>query len=246
MKQKLVITDLTQMPDWDKVCVVGITDSGETIRPVCEKGFLKAYLYRNHRLTVFPGAIVELTVLADRAQPPHSEDKIIDPNSIQSLGQCNSKQWELTLGKNCFNSIYDIFEGHLRYGKWVAPGTQTRSIATLANPVINSVEIVEDGGAVKSRLQFTDTTNTQYFLPISDLAFRELCYMSIKRNKKSVSDVINYIAAKLQQTKRTYLRIGLARPWKNDYTGEEHCYMQITGIFTFPDYLGGKNFSNYI
>ena len=44
------------------------------------------------------------------------------------------------------------------------------------------------------------------------------------------------------ENQKVYLRIGLAHGWKKF---PERCYLQITGIYTFPDYLGGKNFSHY-
>jgi hypothetical protein len=39
-----------------------------------------------------------------------------------------------------------------------------------------------------------------------------------------------------------YLRIGLARGWDEQ---PDRCYLQITGIYTFPDYLAGKTFDDF-
>ena len=232
------------MPNGNEVCVVGITETGETIRPVCENGFLKSYLYSNNKLAVYPRSTVEWDFTQNTPIPPHIEDKMFKPDSIRFCGQCNDEQWEQTLSKVSFKSVIDIFQGYLRYKKWVAPGAPTRSIATLVNPLINSIEIVNTA-SVKSRLIFQDTSGNSYSLPINDLAFRELSYKSIRRNNEKPEDVANSISEKIRQSKKNYLRIGLARPWKNDPTEEERCYPQITGIYTFPDYLDGKNFSAF-
>ena len=40
-----------------------------------------------------------------------------------------------------------------------------------------------------------------------------------------------------------FLRLGLTRPW------EEHpdrCLLQVNGVYTFPDYLDGRCFANFI
>jgi hypothetical protein len=40
----------------------------------------------------------------------------------------------------------------------------------------------------------------------------------------------------------TFLRIGLARHWDKF---PDRCYLQVTGIYTFPDYLRGRNFTDF-
>jgi hypothetical protein len=43
-----------------------------------------------------------------------------------------------------------------------------------------------------------------------------------------------------------YLRIGLARHWHPDHEQPKNrCYLQITGVYTFPDYLGGRCFADF-
>lgn len=41
----------------------------------------------------------------------------------------------------------------------------------------------------------------------------------------------------LLQAREVFLHIGLARGWKEH---PDRCYLQITGIYTFPDYLEGR------
>jgi len=246
LKQKLVITDLTQMPVGNQVCVVGITEDGKTIRPVHPSGFLKSYLYNNNDLVVCPRAKVEWDFTQDHPVPPHIEDKLFIPNSLKYYGKCDDKQWEQYLLKVSFKTVKDIYQGYLCYNHWVAPGSPTRSIATLIDAKIQSLNIIETEKSVRSRLIFHDISNNKYDLPISDLAFREMTYMQIKRKLEKAEDVSDKIINRLLKSKFVYLRIGLARPWKSTSSeGYEHCYCQITGIHTFPDYLDGKNFTDF-
>jgi hypothetical protein len=48
------------------------------------------------------------------------------------------------------------------------------------------------------------------------------------------------------QQSRVFLRIGLARNWHPDRDQPQNrCYLQITGVYTFPDYLGGRCFADF-
>jgi hypothetical protein len=52
------------------------------------------------------------------------------------------------------------------------------------------------------------------------------------------------IAARLTQilkTRPVYLRIGLSRKWVKN---PGRCYLQLNGIYTFPDYLDGHTFAD--
>lgn len=49
--------------------------------------------------------------------------------------------------------------------------------------------------------------------------------------------------AEKQTSSQVYLRIGLARGWKKY---PDRCFLQITGVYTFPDYLDGKIFADFI
>jgi len=246
MRQRLVITDLTQMPDGGLVCVVGVNERGDTIRPICANGFSKSYLYSGKLLIIRPKSIVEFDFTEDKPQPPHREDKVFDPRFITLQGLCDDKKWEEVLRQTSFYNVEDIFEGYLRYCKWVSPGAQTRSIATLAESYIQFLEIKETGNAVKPRLRFNDSSRREYDLPVSDLAIRVLCYKRVIRNRENAPKVAKDIASSLWNAQRLYLRIGLARPWRGDDVNEERCYLQVTGIHSFPDYLGGKTFADFI
>ena len=247
MKRTLVITDLTQMPRGNEVCVVGIDETGNCIRPCCDGGFLKDYLYdADGRLVIRHGAKVEFELYPIIYQAPHVEDMGFNSDSITSKGLCTGTEWEQVLQNSSFNTVDDIYDGLLQEHRWVEPGANTRSIGTLSKVRVTSAKLPEWEGKLKYRLYFIDSTGFPYDnISVSDLAFRELSYAEVKKHGRSPATVSEQITSLLTSTGRIYLRLGLARPWVNPNTGNIGCWMQVTGIYTFPDYLGGKSFADF-
>jgi hypothetical protein len=245
MLETLIITDLTQMPDGNQVCVTGINKNNTCIRPVCDTGFLKSYLYINKKLSIKPKAKIGFNLTPNNIKPPHIEDKAFDPNNLVTYGVCNDIEWEQTLKNTSYKKVQDIYNGLLQEDSWVKPGAQTRSIATLSMPNEISVQLTEAFGKLKYRLSFIDFSGTKYDCPVSDLAFRELSYKRIKKESQPHLTVAQDLTTLLKTTDRIYLRLGLARPFKISPETDPRCYLQVTGIYTFPDYLKGKTFADF-
>lgn len=246
MRQTIVITDLTQMPAGNKACVVGITEKGECIRPVCEGGFQKRYLYVGKNVVIRPRARIEFDFTKAKIEPPHIEDRTFTPSSIINHGLCNDVEWENLLRSNAYVRVKDIYDGFLQDGDWVKPGSRTRSVATLSQASIANVKLPEWEGKLRYRLSFGDITRNLFDCPVSDLAFRELNYKEVKRNNRPRSDVSSELTNILKGVERIYLRLGLARPFKKSAADEPRCYLQVTGVHTFPDYLQGKTFADFL
>lgn len=232
------------MPDGNAVCVVGVNEQGRTIRPVHARGFLKEYLFGWFRLKVFPRAVVEFEFIEEKPQPPHIEDMVFKPGYIKFKGISDDIGWESTLLTTSFDAVDKIFEGNLKYDKWVPPGANTRSIATLTGSIGHSF-IIEQGRAFKPRMRFQDASGNEYNLPVNDLAIRKLCSSKVVNNGESVAAVADELNKNIKEAQKIYLRIGLTRPYKHSDAEIEHCYPQITGIHTFPDHLRGKTFANF-
>ena len=124
------------------------------------------------------------------------------------------------------------------------PGAGTRSLGTIADVNIQGVDIDNYKGRRKFRLTFTDASGKTYLnLPINDLTFRQYLQNLIdtldnetRAERASMEALLSF--------DRIYLRIGLARPYSiPNYPFA--CWRQITGIYTFPDYLGGKTFGDF-
>jgi len=247
MKKTIVITDVTQMPKGNEVCVVGIDVDGRCIRPVCEEGFLKQYL-RDTKQTVIVrhGAKVEFDFHKVDVVPPHIEDQGFDPDSIVSKGFCNDAEWESILQNSSYTKVGDIFDNLLQDHSWVKLGAKTRSIATLSQVTLTNVQLPEWNGKLRYRLSFRDSIGSIFDRPISDLAFRELCYKEIKRDGHNRLTISAELTNLLTSAERVYLRLGLARPWAQPGSTEKRCYLQVTGIYTFPDYLQGRTFADFL
>jgi len=246
MRETIVITDLTQMPAENQVCVVGITKTGECIRPVCQGGFLKKYLYINNQVAIRPRARIEFNFTKARIEPPHIEDRTFVPSSIVNHGPCNDAEWEHILRSNSHSRVEDIYNGFLQDRSWVQPGARTRSIYTLSEVAVANIQLSEWEGNLRYKLSFKDSAGNIFDRPVSDLAFRELCYKKVKRDGCPRLTVSNDITNLLTSASRVYLRLGLARPWTRPRSNEPRCYLQVTGIYTFPDYLKGKMFADFL
>ena len=247
MKRTIVITDQTQMPTSNRVCIVGIDETGRCIRPIYnEFGVPKTLLYVDDNLVIRPKARVEFDFHDISVVPPHIEDKGFAPDYIVKKGFCTEAEWDSALKKNSFTKVSDIFNNLLVGNRWVAPGTNTRSISTLSRVKIDAVNLNEWDNKLRYRLSFYDTSRELFDIPISDLAFRELCYKEVKRESKDRMEVAQRLTNLLTTASRVYLRLGLARPWAQPGSSESRCYLQVTGIYSFPDYLQGKSFADFL
>lgn len=237
MKETLVITDVTQMPNGDQVCVVGIDAKNQCIRPVCEGGFLKRYLYdAKNRVIVRHGARTEFDLSIAESTPPHVEDMRCNPAHIVGKGKCAEDEWEATLQVSSFGTVRDIYGGLLEGDAWVLPGAKTRSIGTLSGARITGFTL--SSGSVKPRLEFTDASGTEFFRPVSDLTLWDKSYSLVKKQGRTLEQAAHELLSQFQAVDRLYLRLGLARPWNGK------CWLQVTGVHTFPDYLEGKCFAD--
>lgn len=249
MHKAIVITDLTQMPNPDGVCVVGIDQNNQCIRLVLPGGMRREHLYTKGKirsiLAVRPRAKVKFNFNKVPIEPPHIEDLGFDPKSIVYDGLCTDIEWDKVLRDSSFSTIDDVYNGLLQEHRWVEPGANTRSIGTLSQVYNTVVQLPEWSGKLRYRLSFSDSTGFPYDVPISDLAFRELSYAEVKKLNRSPTTVSQEITSLLTNADRLYLRLGLARPWVNPNTGKRGCWMQVTGIYTFPDYLEGKSFADF-
>lgn len=245
MRKTIVITDLTQMPRGNEVCVVGIDPEGRCIRPVCEGGFLKQHL-RDTKQTVIVrhGAKVEFDFHRVDVVPPHIEDQGFDLDSIVNRGFCNDAEWQSILRNSSYTKVGDIFDSLLQDRGWVMPGAKTISIATLSRARIVDVELTPR--SIKPRITFVDRSSCEFTRPSSDLTLWDRCRSLVRRQGRSLVEVEKELLSLLQSADRPYLRLGLARPWVQPGLIEKRCYLQVTGIYTFPDYLEGKSFADFL
>ena len=244
VKRRLVITDLTYMWD-DEVCIAGVDREGNCVRPLTPEGVRRSHLFRDGQLMLYPGALVEFDLSpVDVVMPPHIEDQYFEPFATANIVDCSEAQWERILKRGCFASIEEMFDGYLEGDRRVPPDADTRSLGTLCSPKATGVWVDESYGRRQFRLDFVDGSGRAHKgYPVNDLAFRTFLQSRIDAlgDKDEAS---NAVLGALQSAERMYLRVGLARP-RPMGAYPTACWTQITGIYTFPDYLGGRTFADF-
>ncbi len=243
MRELIAITDVTEM--WaSEVCIAGVTPEFKCIRPVIEGGVQLWDLYKDDTPIIFPGAKVWMDFSPAPITPPHIEDRTFDHQTIEYKDAFEGKHWETLLRKTSSESVQAIFDGNLQERR-VAPGTHTRSLGTISGVTILNLDVdTRYDRRTVLRMDFEDASGEVHTrFPVNDLAFRGMFARLIERGGTG-SRAANSLMAKLNRADRTYLRIGLARPTQiGDYP--ETCWVQVTGVYTFPAYLDGKNWSSF-
>ena len=241
---RLVITDLTRMQE-GRVCIAGYTQEWECIRPVLPPpGINERSLHSHEQVMIFPFAVVQLKFAHHIHHPPHTEDRLYDPDIIQFQYRVNDERKQNILTHTIFPSVAEIFSAPILTGPgfYVLDGTGDRSLGTIEpNAIIGVIYEQGEENRWKYRLSFEDGSGTIYWLTVTDLTWRYFC--DWRRDQNITPHQIAFELFATLQAGRTYLRIGLARGWPRY---PERCYLQITGVYTFPDYLEGKIFTDFI
>ena len=241
MKKAIVITDLTRMYE-GRVCIAGYDKDGRCIRPVLPPpGISENSLFKQGRPIIFPFAWVEFDLLNPIPQPPHTEDHHFIAGSPQLLKIETNRQ--SILDRSIFENVSAIFEQpiHSDFGFYIMDCQGPRSLGTIRPTNIIKV-LYEQGleGVWDYRIVFMDSEGTIYRLKITDLTWHYYCD-SLRGEDSDPAKIASGLTAILKSS-MVYLRVGLARGWKKF---PDRCYLQITGIFTFPDFLKGKTFADF-
>ena len=240
----LVITDLTRMHR-GMVCIAGYDKDLNCIRPILPPPGISEHQLSDERgkPIIFPFAVIQLDLLDPRPEPPHTEDVFFFSPSPRFLRLARNPQH--LLQQTLSPDVRTIFEQpiHSDMGYYVLEGQGPRSLGTICPVSVTEVRYEPEpgGGAWDYRLAFTDAHGDVYRLKITDLTWQLYCQS--QRNEQRDPPKIASELTHLLQNRDVYLRIGLARGWKEH---PDRCYLQITGIYTFPDYLEGKTFADFL
>ena len=114
-------------------------------------------------------------------------------------------------------------------------------MGTIGDVKVLNLDVDTRYDKVSLRLDFTDASgDTHHGFPVNDLALRGMYFLLAAQHQAPASALLK----SLQEASRTYLRIGLARPATvGGYP--EACWVQVTGVYTFPDYLGGRIWADF-
>lgn len=245
MRKKIIITDLTRMHE-GQVCIAGYDENGTCIRPILPPpGIHEQTLYQQGRPLIFPFAVVEFDLLHPYPQPPHTEDTFYGANSVRLVGILDEKQRRELLEKTSRGNLADVFDAPIcsSPGHYILKGQGTRSLGTIHPKQVTNTFYGQNQqeGEWKYRLCFMDESR-EYWLTVTDLTWRYYC--NCQREKGCAEKDISSELTKQLRSRVVYLRVGLARPTWKKYP--DKCFIQITGVYTFPDYLQGKTFADFV
>jgi hypothetical protein len=254
MSREMIVTDLTRMRA-PRVCVAGFfSENGMPVRPVVPLGkgdaITEEFLWKDESLVVQPFAEVRLAFGAPVSDPPHTEDWEIDPQTRPELVRVLSptERWCL-LRDHLDPSVEAIFGAPVQDNRYVCKGEGQRSLGTVLAREVYQVAYRRreyEDGTVKwdYRIWFTDESGADFGPAITDLTFRSGCDHLRDEKGWKPNRVSDWLTRYLSSSERAvYLRIGLARGWEKY---PDRCYLQVTGIYSFPDYLGGKTLCDFV
>lgn len=202
-------------------------------------------LFQSGKVICRPFAVVEFDLLRREPEPPHTEDWVIDPAHVKFLNLLPQERRKSLLGRLDDGGVENIFEAtiHREPGCYVMAGEGSRSLGTVkAREILNIPYYPKKGGSWDYRIEFVDALGGKYRLAVTDLAFRlYLDYERIRR-KASYNSISSSLLSSLRKAE-VYLRVGLARKWEKY---PDRCFLQVTGVYSFPDYLNGRCFADFV
>lgn len=230
MKKTIFVTGVTRM-NHGFVCVSGIDlETGQFVRPEIKyynerPGIKKEFLYVNNIPIIKPLAKIELDFLKHVPKSQyHTEDWLINPEYKPKLiGTPDDNEKRVILLSHTDTSLnQELYD-------------QDRSLIIVKPQDIPWVKFRLFEDLLKSRLQFKDRSGDEFDLPVTDANWLAICkyywmldrYNSIRRLRSSLHN------------KEIFLRIGVTR----EYHGQK--WKQISGVFSIPDYLGGKCYADF-
>jgi hypothetical protein len=248
MKRAMIVTDVTRMAA-PRVCVAGFfSDNGVAARPVMPyksgKDITEEFLRKDDLHIVRPFAEVRLGFTSPIPDPPHTEDWEIHPMVAPELVRFLSPEERRTFLEGHLDpSVESIFGAPIREDRYICKGEGVRSLGTVLAQRVSEVtygpkQYEGEEAKWEYRIRFTDASGREFSPAVTDLTFRSACDYLRDRKGWDAGRINGWMTEFLGSAKReVYLRIGLARGWDKH---PDRCYLQVTGVYSFPDYLGGK------
>lgn len=241
---RILITDVTRMQR-GHVCVAGIQRGGRNVRPVLPYSHIpEEWLYQDGETVIRPFADVELDLQKPDPHNPHSEDWVVDPENRIYHGLLEERIRRDQLNRYMDPSVGSIFgaEIHSDFGWYVREHEGERSLGMVIPKAISEVTYRQQEETFDYRIHFVDSTDTPYSLKVTDLSFRY--YLDFRHKNEGIGcQQLSRELTALFQHVDVILRIGLTRP--NWEIHPHCCALQIISVYTFPDYLEGRCFSDF-
>ncbi len=242
MIKRLRITDLTRMGP-PRVCVAGYDETGACVRPMPLYSQIREDDLELDDGWITPFAEVEYDLATCPCTPPHHEDEYYQPGNVRWIRRMSEAERFALLHESRQPRLDQAFGAPLVQisNHFVRAGSGDRSLVTIqADPDVQ-VQLLEKEGTAKWRLLFRDASKLRYNLPITDLAWH---YFAAVQRRFGGSDmqILERRLSRILHKELLFLRIGLGREYP---AGSHQCWLQVNGIYSFPDYLEGASFLDF-
>ena len=242
-KQSLLITDVTAMRG-DAVCIAGVNAAGECIRPIFadRQPILRRHLMPKTGGPIRPRAVVDFDLeRSDRCEAPHTEDHFFDWEEVATRFLVAEEQWREWLEFLAVEDIEEALGVKLQDGRKAQPRVGRTSLTTVRVREIEEFQLQGneyEPGKHRYRLRFQTDKSRRFDLPVTDLSLRALVERLWAQSGEhaAVADQINRAVLSADEV---YLRLGLGRRFHGWH------YLQVNGIYTFPDYLQGRCYADF-
>lgn len=224
----ITITDVTRFKRQDFVCVAGINEFGECIRPIHYFSVADCKQYN-----IFPGSIIEGNFYPiPNIEKPHIED--CTREKIDFVRYSTIKEFYYLLHNICFSSVEDGFNVNLSY--------DTKCIPDQSKPQISLITVCVDPKCIQItrsdyrdkplKVNFTDNSLKSFrYMPFTDkYLYNKIFNGNIDTN---IYNINNFI----QNQKIIMLRLGLSR--MHNVKDRYGYWIQVNGIHTFPEWISG-------
>ncbi len=245
MEVELFVTDITRMNEV-RICLAAVDRDGRSVRPQHPfESFKVSWLYQDDRI-IRHFTRLGLDLRRRRSNPPHTEDWDIAPDFIAVGDPLPAAEQQRFLRAIRDGSVASIFGAEIQrvdqQGTFILKGQGTRSLGTIRAARLFGFTHRMYNERWDYRISFADECGDEYRLKVVDLNFQTyIDYLRVVQGQsgEEIEASINQMLA----GRTAFLRIGLARGWANY---PDRCYLQINSIFTYPDYLEGRCFHEFI
>ncbi len=229
---RIVVNHLTRMQQ-GYICVAGVDESKQHIRPVHIGARLGTHLLRRRGGPFDIGAVVDLGPVQARPTPPEVEDHVFSEFRAQRVGDMSPADFWNLLHNVARPSLRAIFGEALTqrgHGCTIDVGTGRASLGCLTPKPGSSALVVEQYEAPRLRLLVTDG-EYDLSLSVTDLRFYEDDHRAIR------AAVVRDVAARLQRGVDLILSVGLARAWRRDESEPYRHWLQVNNLHLADDPL---------
>jgi hypothetical protein len=143
------------------------------------------------------------------------------------------------LEATCLANVRDVYGTVLEVDRnwYVRPGQGQCSLGTIKPVLIHQVRFQWSDLYSKweYRIVFADASGARFDLSVTDLSVRYLLERWRGVEGLHPAAAASRLLRQVNDGRLIYLRLGLARQFGDPL----RCFLQVTGIHTFPDFLGG-------